>query len=167
MHLPNRNYKQNVYAQNNTNYLFLLYEGIKQGKLVRQSRILNLYQVSEMLKAGCSRNLEQSLWHEPLYASFIEKKIEYKLSAIIKTGTRVLMWNETPDELRELSKQDLLKRLFVVKKFNHTSSDHVYLKNHLNATDEIDLELVPNKFNCLIEHRDFEIDLLGNITLKD
>ena len=167
VHLPNRNYKQNVYAQNNTNYLFLLYEGIKQGKLVRQSRILNLYQVSEMLKAGCSRNFEQSLWHEPLYASFIEKKIEYKLSAIIKTGTRILMWNETPDELRELSKQDLLKRLFVVKKFNHTSSDHVYLKKHLNATDEIDLELVPNKFNCLIEHRDFEIDLLGNITLKD
>ena len=79
----------------------------------------------------------------------------------------MLIWNETPDELRELAKQDLLKRLFVVKKFNNRRSDYIYLKNHLNATDKIDLELVPNKFNCLIEHRDFEIDLLGNITLKD
>ena len=77
------------------------------------------------------------------------------------------MWNETPDELRELSKQDLLKRLFVVKNFNKTGANLLYITHHLNATGAIDLKLVSNSLNCLIEHRDFEIDLLGNITLKD
>lgn len=161
---PSRySYKNTFYAQNDSNYLFLLYESIKKGKLVRQSRIIGLYDVSRLLKIKGYYSFEQELTNEPYYKSFIEKNVVYNLSAIIKVGTRVIMWKENPDEVLELSKEELYKRLYVVGKFNTTGADLVYLKHHTNATENYDIKLVPNNLNCLIENRDFKIDDLGNI----
>lgn len=105
-----------------------------------------------------------------------EKKKSYSLSAIIKVGTRVLMWQETPDELLDC---DLSRRLFSVYKFNFKGIECIYLQNHLEARKDSDIEddftvfdsriyqprltLVASNFNCLIEHRDFEITPVGKI----
>lgn len=167
INVPDRSYKEVVYAQNDSNYLFLLYEGIKKGKLVRQSRIINTFEAAALAKNGDYVDLSKDLFNEPFYASFTYKKVDYRLSAILKEGMRILMWKETPDEIKELSKEEMSKRLFVVVKFNETSSIHLYLRNHLTATTTIDQELVADNINCLIEHRDFQIDLLGNVIFKD
>lgn len=168
LNVENREYKHKVYAQNDTNYLFLLYEGIKKGKIDRKSRILNLYEVSKLKQVLGERNFERRLRQEAYYAQIKSGNIIYNLRAIIKVGTRLLLWNESPDELPLLARSELLSRLYVVGKFNTTSSDHVYLRKHLNAqSDNFDLELVANKLNCLIEHVDFEIDELGSIHFKD
>lgn len=156
-------YKNTYYAQNDINYLFLLYEGINRGKLVRQSRIVGLYEVSEILKTKEYKDFENELANEPYYKSFTEKNVEYNLSAIIKVGMRVILWKESPDELLDLFKEELYKRIYVVCKFNTTGADLVYLRHHTNASENIDLALVPNNLNCLIENRDFRINDLGII----
>ena len=168
VNVKDRSYKQKVYAQNDSNYLFLLYEGIKKGKLTRQSRIINTFEAASLIKTRQYRDLSHDLFDEPYYARYTDKKgVEYKLNAILKVGTRMLEWKESPDEIMELSRQELSKRLYVVVKFNNTGSDTLYLRKHLNATTGIDLKLVADKVNYLIEHRDFEIDKLGNIIFKD
>ncbi len=162
--LTNRDYKKMVYAQNDSNYLFLLYEGIKRGALIRKCRFINTFEVANIIRTRRFDNFEKELWNEPYYQSFSESGIEYKLSAILKAGTRVLLWDKTPDEIYDLSRIELLKRLYVVVKFNNAGSDFLYLRHHLSAKSDIDIKLVPNKMNCLIEGRDFTIDVLGNIS---
>ena len=87
------------------------------------------------------------------------KEIECSLTAIIRSGDRVLKWNNSPDELYELTKEELLKRLFVVIKFNTTGANLIYLQNHLHANSDNMDKITSNNFHCLIEHRDFEISL--------
>lgn len=167
VNISNRDYKYNVYAQNDTNQVFLLYEGIKGGKVVRKSRIISLYELSQSFKGKIITDYYSYFSKEPYYASITEKGVDYKLTAAIEPGTKVLLWNESPDELKDLinDTQELSKRLFVVKIFNTTSSDRLFLLPHYSSNDSTLFSLVPNDFNFLIEHRDFEMDLLGNITL--
>ncbi len=171
--IDSRDHKQKTYAKNGGNYLFLLYEGIKKGKVDRKSRIISgldiaLYNKEKKYQDKTILTDANQLCKEPYYASMTEKGILYGLTAIIKVGYRVLLWNECPDELRDMTPAQLSERLYVVQKFNHTSADHVYLKHHLDAgKEEIYVSPVPNDMNCMIEHRDFKIDALGNILFFD
>lgn len=167
-------YKSHIYAKNDTNYLCLLYEGINKGKLERVFKFINLFEAASL---GITSS--DDIKNEPYYSSMNEGKKNYQLRAVIKTGTKVLMWNETPDELAELDKSMLSFRLFEVYKFNFKGANCIYLQNHIEARpdSEIDIEdtkyeigkyqprltLVANNFNCLIEGCDFEIDKIGNI----
>jgi hypothetical protein len=87
------------------------------------------------------------------------KNVECTLTAIIRTGDRVLKWSNTPEELYELSKVELMKRLYIVVKFNTTGANLIYLNSHLSANSDNLEKLTSNNFNYLIEHRDFEIQL--------
>ena len=80
-----------------------------------------------------------------------------------------MLWKDSPEEIFEIrnNNEELSKRLYIVGKFNNTGSDFLYIRHHLNSTKDFDYKLVANNANCLIEHRDFEIDLLGNILLHD
>lgn len=168
VNLDDRSYKTRLYAKNNSNYLFLLYEGIKKGKLVRRSRIINLFEVALLQKQGVTNDsLEYTLYNTPEYAVIESKGVIYNLTAIIKEGTRIILWNETPDEIKDLKREELSQRLYVVDNFNNTGSDHIYLSKHLNATNKSDMSLVADKINALIEHRDFNINKLGEIELND
>ncbi len=171
IHLHNRNYKQNFYAQNDGNYICLLYEGINKGKLDRKFRLLNFFDITKRKISNIS-----NLWNEPYYREIEENKKKFSLSAVIKVGTRVIMWQETPDELLDC---DLSKRLFNVYKFNLKGQDCIYLQNHLEARNDSDIDedytlfdsriyqprltMVANNFNCFIEERDFQITPDGRI----
>lgn len=167
INIPNKEYKQMVYAQNDTNYLFLLYEGVKKGHVDRKSRIISLWEASILHGNNNNEEIDNIIRSTQDYNLIVDKKIEYKLSAIIRVGDYVLLWNESPEEIKELDKTEISKRLYVVIKFNTTGADLLFLKNHLSANNEPELSLVANKINCLIEHRDFEIDTLGNIIFRD
>ncbi len=174
IHIDDKGYKQRYYAQNDGNYLCLLYEGINKGKLERKFKLLNYF---DIVQGGIKS--DRQLWDEPYYREFEEKKKMFSLSAILKVGTRVLMWEETPDELLDC---DLSRRLFSVYKFNFKGQDCIYLQNHLEARKDSDIDedyttfnskiyqprltMVANSFNCLIEHRDFEIQLNGKVEFK-
>lgn len=169
-------YKNMYYAQNDGNYLCLLYEGVKKGKIERKFRFLNYFEVASM-----GINDVKDLIREPYFNKIEEKNFTLNLTAIIKAGTRVLMWTESPEELTCLSVRELSRRLFIVYKFNLKGANCVYLQNHIEARNEISkdedftvfdrnnyqarLTLVANGFNCLIEDRDFIIDETGKIEM--
>ena len=167
VNVPNKDYKRKVYAQNDSNYLYLLYEGIKKGKVDRKSRIVNLWEATLLNKNNSHQTIDTIIRETSDYNHITEKNVEYRLSAIIRVGDYVLLWKDSPEELREMDVAQLSTRLYNVVKFNNKGSDFLYLRNHLSADIEPDTMLVPNNVNCLIEHRDFEIDTLGFITFKD
>ncbi|MDR2148635.1 MAG: hypothetical protein LBE91_19515 [Tannerella sp.] len=179
-HLQDREHKEFYYAQNDGNYLCLLYEFENQKKkqTERKFKLINFFEATEL-------NLKNAddLWNEPYFKIITEKDKTYELKAIIKVGTRVLMKKDTKEDLHELESKELNRRLFVVYKFNTTSSDNIYLQNHIEARKDADikdnfseftpnkyqarLQLVANNFNCLIENIDFEIKLDGTLTFKN
>lgn len=171
INLDNRNHKRNVYALSTGNYVCLVYEGVNKGLLKREFVLLSNYEIAQLKhyfkhvdgkEINTFHQLEETLMTEPSFNKRTFKKTEYTLVAVIKNGYRVLQWNETPDELRELSRTELLKRLYVVEKFNEPtpSTKYVYLKKHIDADKDRKPEhYTSNQFKFLIEHRDFEIRL--------
>ena len=173
INLKDRTYKRKVYAQNDENYLFLLYEGVKKGKVVRKSRIVNYFEIAtlrqEKMPDGVYKITNvKDLLNEPYYSKIEEKGVYYNLSAVIKVGMRMLRWENTPEELYCISQEELSKRLFVVKKFNSVGSDRIYLKSHLDGSNsENFLNFGISALKFLIEERDFKIDDLGSIHFID
>lgn len=169
-------YKNLYYAQNDGNYLCLLYEGVKKGKVERRFRFLNYF---DMVSLGI-KDVDM-IKNEPYFQVIEEKNVTLYLTAIIKAGTRVLMWSDSPEELIGLDEKEISKRLFVVYKFNLKGANCIYLQNHIEARNEISKEedytlfernkyqarltLVANSFNCLVENRDFVISDMGKINL--
>lgn len=170
-------YKNMYYAQNDGNYLCLLYEGVNRGKVERRFRFLNYF---DMVKLGI-KDVEE-IRNEPYFQTIEEKNFSLNLTAIIKAGTRVLMWSNSPEELVGMGANDISKRLFVVYKFNLKGANCIYLQNHIEARNEINKEedftafdntkyqarltLVANSFNCLIENRDFIVSDTGVIVIN-
>ena len=107
------------------------------------------------------------------------KKIILPLISIIKVGTKLIFVKDHIEELKELSKDDLLKRIFNVYKFNMPSSSYVYCQNHVEARDndilgngdtEIKFEnyqprvfLSASKFSAAIEGKEFSIKPDGEV----
>lgn len=177
VNIENRDYKYKYYAQNDGNYLCLLYEGVNKGKLERKFRLINYFETVQLDLKDTN-----DLFKEPYFAKIEEKKKTFALRAIIKAGTRVLMWDKTPDELDNLSDKELSRRLFVVYKFNNMGSDFIYLQHHIEAREEKEikseddkiyditnyqarLHLVADNFNCLVEGVDFEVSTNGKIKM--
>ena len=169
-------YKNSYYAQNDGNYLCLLYEGVKKGKVERRFRFLNYF---DMVQLGIKDAKE--IKNEPYFQTIEENNDSLYLTAIIKAGTRILMWSNSPEELVGMSHKDVSKRLFVVYKFNLKGANCIYLQNHIEARNEINkdedctvfdeskyqarLTLVANSFNCLIENRDFVVTEQGKLKM--
>ena len=119
--------------------------------------------------------------NEPYFQVIEEKNVTLYLTAIIKAGTRVLMWSDSPEELVGLDEKEISKRLFVVYKFNNSGADYVFLQNHIearpdnvlgdgntlyNATEyQGRLKLTAKNLNCLVENRDFIVSNEGRIIL--
>lgn len=177
VNLENRDYKQYMYAQNADNYLFLLYEATVKGAIKRKSRLVNLFTVAELK----IKNLNDLL-SEPYYQTIKDDKdkAEYKLCAVIQRGTRVLLKKSEDEDLSALNHKQLIRRLYIVNKFNTTGSDLLYLKNHLEARRDNEtkkeeyttfdannyqarLTLVAQNCNILVEGKDFNIDISGNL----
>ena len=160
-------YKNLYYVQNDDNYLCLYYEGYAKGKFQRAFRLVNYFDIAQLQPQSVSE-----LVSEPEFATY-EKNARMPLTAIIKKGTRVLLYNNIPEEVRDLDKEELSKRLYVVYKFNVIGTPYIYLRHHLEARKETDcdtkdsfLSLKASNFKALIEHYDFEVDALGNIYFK-
>lgn len=177
-YLSKQEHKNTYYAQNDDNYLCLFYEGMVKGKAQRSFRLVNYLDVAKLKIKN-----ENTLFHEPEFA-FYEGNHSMPLRAIIKKGTRVLLFANTPDEIPDLDNDTLSKRLYVVYKFNVMGTPNIYLRNHLEARTETQCEaseksstfdtdtpvsylsMKANNFKALIEHYDFEIDSLGKINFK-
>ena len=172
-------YKNTYYVQNDDNYLCLFYEGYTKGKSKREFRLINYYDAAQLHLSQI-----EALKSEPEFAYSKDNK-DMPLKAILKKGSRVILYVNHPDEITNYDKKKLSMHLFIVYKFNvNSGTPYIYLKHHLEARPEKDcdktekgtkftspsslvyLSLTANNFKALIEHYDFEVDPLGNIIFK-
>lgn len=172
INLADRSHKNKILAQNDDNYLFLLYEGIKKGKTILKTRIVNYFEVASLRQEKAAngsykiKNI-QDLLNENDYRQIEDKGVTYTLSAIIRRGTRMLLREKTPEELYDLSQKELSNRLFIVMKFNYMGTDYLYLKSHLDGSGDSNFKKISvTKMTYLIEGRDFIVDALGIIDFK-
>ena len=181
--LSKQDYKNVIYAQNNENTFCLYYELEINNKIERAFRIVGLFELS---KLGLKN--ESDLFKDNYYKSIEsgkgKNKTKLHLHSILKVGSKVIFYKESIDELKEISKDLLLKRVFRIYKFNEPapSTVYVYLQNHIEArsNDELgsgekDLNLEAyqsrvflgaSKFKAAIESIDFEIKPDGMIEWK-
>lgn len=173
-------HKRDYYVANDGNYCMAIYEGRDaKNRVKRSSRIVN------NLDAVQYYNNRTDLYDlVPL-----SDKDDYPLKAILRTGTMVLFYETTPDELYDCSCAELSKRLYKVtgissmliqKKYNYGM---IYLKYHQEARPAGELKaksgewkknedyrpmiiINHNQLNALVEGYDFELTVTGEIKFK-
>jgi CRISPR-associated endonuclease Csn1 len=141
-HTSKYEHKKFVLAKNSTkgNFLYLLYEFINERKKpTRKARIITLFEATDDGFPGI-----KGIWQDRGYNQIDE----IPLVKIIKVGQKAIFFTERKEELKELTKEELKKRIFVVYKFNESGTPDIYLKNNIEArpTPVID-KLCENSFN--------------------
>jgi CRISPR-associated endonuclease Csn1 len=180
--LSKHEYKQRYYVQNEINYLYLLYEWQNENEVKKTHRIINLFEAKE-LGIKDSNELFELPDFRLLNKGNGKNNKDFELKSIIKVGMRVLVWKELSEELRDLNKKELLKRLYKVFKFNEIGpTGYIYLQFHKEArtdkelgegdkifepdTEQPRLRFSADNFNCLVEGKDFDITVDGEIIFK-
>ncbi len=185
-----KEYKEHYHVANDGNYLMAIYEGKDEnGKTVRDFELVNNLNAGEYFKLSVQKDLEgQDLgkYEGLIPKSKLTKKIQIPLKAVINVGTMVILWENTPDEVWDLSIEEIKKRLFKVnglsiltiqKKYNY---GRIYLKIHNDSHPSTELKehsgeykstddifpfrmILHNQLNALIEGIDFTITPLGKL----
>jgi CRISPR-associated endonuclease Csn1 len=179
----NKEYKNSFYAANAENSLYAYYWDGK-GK-DRGFECLNLYQLASLRKVHHSKRLEGFFVPFKELGRGKEKK-SIPLHAILKPGVKVLFYREHPDELKEMSNSELLKRLYKINRLYDTISGRIMFDYHIEARTDEELTkafpketfglkgkngfsefnfefpwprllMSPGSFNFLIEGKDFEV----------
>jgi CRISPR-associated endonuclease Csn1 len=174
-------YKHHIYAQNDQNTYCLYYESEFNNDVERAFRIVGLFELSR-LGIKNEKELFQDNYYNKIETGRGNNKKLLPLVQILKVGTKVIFYNEHIEELKELPKKELLKRIFRIYKFNEKGTLFVYLQNHIEASKNdslgdgdkrVDLKnfqprvyLSPSNFICAIESKHFEIKPDGEINWK-
>lgn len=170
--LSKHDYKQFIYAQNEENTICLYYEDDK--KEARAFRIVGLFELSG-LHLPDYKAISGEKYYQMIEVGRGKNKKELPLKFIIKTGSKVILFKDNLEELKELLQSELLARMYRVYKFNEPapSTVYVYLQHHLearsndvlgNGENEIKLDkyqprifLNSTKFTCALENIHFNI----------
>ncbi len=169
-------YKQNYHVMNDGNYLMAIYEGMdKKGKIIRDFKIVNTLESGEILKLSNKPNTSQ-LVKPFMIKGKGEKQIDISLKATIKKGTMVLFYKDSPEEIWELEKTELNKRLYKVQKFDdrpwitlrfhQESRSDKEIKENISSENEIgspQLAVGLEKFKVLVQDYDFISTPTGKI----
>lgn len=180
--LSTRDYQHHVYAQNDQNVICLYYESVINDVILRAFRILGLFDLAK-LKFKADTDFFADQYFRVLEVGKGEKRVELPLVKILKVGTKVIFFDDTIEELKEMSIRDISKRLFRVYKFNEMGTPNLYLQLHLEARknellgdggtcfDPLKLnsrlKIKADKLKAAIEGRDFEVALDGQIVWLD
>jgi CRISPR-associated endonuclease Csn1 len=135
--LENRDHKQNYYATSGDGYLYLFYEGAIKEKLERDYECFSLLQVSKLNKVKAT-TLKDLL---PKFKTV--KNTEIPLRAILKSGQKVFFFKDNMDELKELPKNELMKRLYKIVSFDENNCQMTF-RYHIEARQDSKL-MKPSK----------------------
>ncbi|MBQ5693201.1 MAG: CRISPR-associated protein Csn1, partial [Alistipes sp.] len=173
-------YKQEYHVANDGNYCMAIYEGTDaKGKTKRSFQIVNNLEAAKFYNGKTERYdlVPQS------------DNNDYPLKAILHTGTMVLFYENSPEELYECSRAELSKRLYKVTGMSSTIVQQKYrygmmtLKYHQEARPAGELKekkgewkigeeyrpvivINHNQLNALVEGYDFELTVTGEIKFK-
>ena len=176
--LSDKEYKQDYHVANNGNYCMAVYEGKdKKGKLKRSFELVSNLEAAQYFKASADRETYPDM--VPLADAN-----GFPLKCILKTGTLVLFYENSPAELYECSRKELVKRLYKVTAM--AAEGRVQFLFHQEARDQKTLtalygagtsqfcqsnpspklRLSVSNFNMLVEGYDFELTVTGEIKFK-
>lgn len=177
-------HKQEYYVANDGNYCMAIYEGTDaRGKIKRTFQIVNNLEAAKFYNGKTNRYdlVPQS------------DDNDYPLKYILRTGTMVLFYENSPEELYECSRSELSKRLYKVTGMSvmaikrQTGKVDRYgmftLKHHQEARPSGELKakngewkvgedyrpmiiINHNQLNAIVEGYDFEITVTGEIKFK-
>lgn len=175
--LSDKDYKRSYYVANDCNYCMAVYEGLDgKGRRKREFEIVNDLEAAQYFKRSSDRTARPDLvpW----------EKNGCPLKCLLKTGTMVLFWEHSPEELFECSKEELARRLYEVKAME--ADGRIQFLFHQEARDPKKitaiygngassfsaqnpapkLRLSVSKFDFLVEGIDFELTVTGELKFK-
>lgn len=176
--LSDKAYKRHYYVKNESNYCMAIYEGADaKGRTKRSFEIVSNLEAAQYFKASADRSMRPDL--VPL-----SDESGYPLKYILKTGTMVLFYEKTPEELYECTRSQLVKRLYKV--ITMSREGRVQFLFHQEARDQKaiseecgngaskfyadqqspKLRLSVSNFNMLVEGYDFELTVSGELKFK-
>lgn len=177
--LSAKEYKRDYHVVNEGNYCTVIYEGQdKKGKTKRTFELVSNLEAAQYFKASADREARPDLVPQTDTNGF-------PLKYILKTGTMVLFYENTPAELYECTRKELVKRLYKVTAM--AAEGRVQFLFHQEARDQKTLtslygagtsqfcqsnpspklRLSVSNFNMLVEGYDFELTVTGEIKFKD
>lgn len=174
------NYKRTYYVANDNNYQMGIYVGQDtKGREKRDFKLINCLMASNFVNGKAVRQESGGLLPTRNAAG-------YMLKWTLQTGTMVLLYEQSPDELKTCTMAQLSRRLYkitgmssmfvsgnnygVIFMIHHQAaarSQEIKLKNGRYCSDEPFRPGIKNlhtQFNALVQGRDFELDELGKIT---
>lgn len=177
-----KEHKRHYHVVNDGNYCMAIYEGQdKKGRPKRSFEIVNNLEAAEYFKTSADRSERPDLVPR-------SDACGNPLRCILKTGTMVLFYENSPEELYDCSKRELAKRLYKLTKFStlrngNNSYGTLVFRHHQEARPaselkpksgvwKIDEEYRPliilyhTQLNALVEGSDFELTVTGEIIFK-
>ncbi|HYQ56213.1 MAG TPA: HNH endonuclease domain-containing protein, partial [Draconibacterium sp.] len=189
-----KEYKEHYHVANDANYMMAIYEGKdRKGKIKRDFELVNNMQAGEFFKLSVHDILKaQDLGEaDSLFPQKkLSGKVEVPFKSIIKVGTMVILWEESPEEVWDISKEDVKRRLYkivglstqrivrpsgkideyatIVMRFHQEAISASDLKTQdgifeKNENYKAQRKMNHNQFNALIEGVDFKITPLGEL----
>ena len=183
-------YKRRYHVANDGNYCMAIYEGTdSKGRTKRSFEIVNLLDAAGYFKASADRTARPDLVPRT-------NANGHPLKYLLKTGTMVLFYENSPAELYDCPPKELAKRLYKVTKmakngqtafmFHQEARNDDKLKTDYaekfgttapkaltNGYSSVDYQqphpkllLSPSSFDMYVEGYDFELTVTGQIIFK-
>lgn len=172
--LSSKEYKQNYYVDNEGNLMIAMYEGVKKnGKIDREITVVNNLEAAKFFRQSQKNNAEKQL------ISHLSPKNGYPLKTVLTQKQLVLMYEDSPKEIKLRDTKNMVKRLYQV--FGIEKDGRVELKFHQEARSEglnknsaaFKIQDTPeslyrhtkSNLKVLVNGVDFKINILGEISL--
>ncbi|MFV0345370.1 MAG: type II CRISPR RNA-guided endonuclease Cas9 [Bacteroidales bacterium] len=127
-------YKESFLVVNDRNYLMGIFEGKdKKGKILRDSVILNNLEGVSLLKDSSRKNLS---FNEKEELNKLLDNDNMRLTYILKQGMMVLLYKESPDEVWDLTKEQIKNRLYVIRGLDKDGIK-LYFHNEARLTTDV------------------------------
>ncbi len=171
-------YKRPFYVSYGSNYCMAIYEGTdRKGQCKRSFEIVSTIEAAQYFKKSADKTSRPDL------VPLTDAK-GYGLKYILKTGTMVLFYEHSAEELYECSEKELVKRLYKLTVmsvegraqflFHQEARDQTALKEICGAgasrfvasEPSPKLRLSVSNFNMLVEGYDFDLSVTGEIKFK-
>ncbi len=148
-----------------------LYEGVNaKGKIIRKFQLLSNHEAANTLKRSNNVSLQN---YFPDFIDLNEHDLKFK--TVLFTGLKVILYENSPDEIWTLSKSEKNQRFYVIDsiisgykgaiellRHDQTGNKNLKVKG-MKCKYEPYLHSSANQLNALIENVDFKCSILGEI----